>query len=252
MEVKDFIKNCQIICIAGGPGSRLSHRTKNQIPKHLLKIGNKTLIDYTIELYTKQGFENFIFLLGHMGEMIKNYIGDGSRYKIKPKFSIEKERLGRGLAFKEALQQGIIDRTKPCIVHYPDDIVLDPDFPVKLIKRHLIGLERGAKATLVKISGTEYRYGVPESDEEGFITKFKEKPMVEIPASIGVYVFEPEVYEIIEEIIDPSQKPVNIEPIVLNELIKRRLLFDFVISNEIWIPVNEEKEFKKAEKIMTS
>jgi len=250
MDANEFLKNCQIVLIAGGPGSRLMHRTNGKIPKHLLKIGNKTLVDYAINMYTKFGCRNFVFLLGHLGDKIKEYVQNKYGKTIKSKFMIEKERLGRALALKMAIESNIIDKTKPCIVHYPDDIILDNNFPLKLVEHHLKGLKKGALATLVEVSETEYRYGVPKSDKDGFVVDFEEKPLVKIPATIGVYVFQPEIYRIISSVVDSKRKPVDIEPLLLRELAKRKIMINFSIGNDIWIPVNEEKEFIRAEQIL--
>jgi len=249
-DVKDFINNCQVVIIAGGLGQGLKHRTGDEIPKPLLKINDKALIDYCIELFSRAGFKNFILLLGHLAEMIQSYVGDGSKYGVSIKYSVEKEKLGKGGAIKLALENGTIDRNKPCVIAYPDDLITDPNFPQEIIKGHLKGLKLGALATIICVSKTFYRYGVPKLNERGFVIEFEEKPPVHMPATIGRYILQHEVYKIVEEVIG-KKKPADFEKTVLPELAKRGVLFNHMIPVESWIPVNDEKEFREAEEVMS-
>ena len=61
-------------------------------------------------------------------------------------------------------------------------------------------------------------------------------------------MLEPEVYDIIEKEVDLEKAPVDFEGVVVPKLVLKRKLFSFTIPLESWIPVNEEKEFRKAEK----
>ena len=250
-DVKNFLENCQIIIVAGGLGTGLRHRTGNEIPKPLIKINDKTLLDYCIELFSNAGCKNFILLIGYLAEKIKAYVGDGSKYGINVKYSREKEKLGKGGAIKLALDNGVIDKSKPAIIVYPDDLIINPNFPFQLARRHMVGISKGALMTLVSVRRTFYRYGSPYIDDEGFVVEFQEKPPVELPANVAIYVLQPELYETIDKLIDLNKKPVEFEDIVLPELIKRRIVFNFTIPLESWIPVNDEKEFRKARKILS-
>jgi len=249
-DVQEFIENCQVVIIAGGLGQGLKHRTGDGLPKPLLKINDKALIDYCIELFARVGFKNFVLLLGYLADKIQAHVGDGSRYGVRVTYSIEKERLGKGGALKLALENGAIDRSKPCVIAYPDDLITDPDFPQKLIERHLEGLREGSLGTLVGVDRTFYRYGSPQIDEHGFVVDFKEKPPIELPANVAIYVFQPEVYDIIEKVIG-DRKPAGFETLVLPELVKNRMLYNHTIPLESWIPVNDEKEFRRAEEVMS-
>jgi len=244
-EVQDFIRDCQVVVIAGGLGQGLKHRTGDDLPKPLLKIKDKTLIDYCIELFSNARYKHLVLLLGHFAEKIQSYVGDGGRYGANVRYSVEKEKLGKGGAIKLALENGAIDRTKPCVIAYPDDLITDPDFPRDIIKGHLKGVKQGALATIICVSSTTYRYGVPKLDERGFVIEFIEKPPVYMPATIGRYVLQPEVYAIIEETIG-EKKPADFENLVLPEFVKRKVLYNHMIPPGSWIPVNDEKEFMNA------
>jgi NDP-sugar pyrophosphorylase family protein len=249
-SVRKFLENCQIVVVAGGLGTGLRHRCGDDVPKALLTVNGKTLLDYCVELFAKAGCKDFVFLLGYLGENVQKYVGDGSKYSIRARYSMEKEKLGKGGALKMALDSGAIDRKKPSIIVYPDDLIINPEFPQQLARRHIFGVEKGALITLVSVKKTFYRYGSPDTDDEGFVVDFREKPPVELPANVAIYVLQPEAYRIIEELVNLQKKPVEFEDNVLPELIKRRIVFNFTIPLETWIPVNDEKEFRKAKKVM--
>jgi len=240
----------QVVLIAGGMGERLRHRTHDEVPKALLKLGDKPIIDYCIELFSKNGFKDFVFLLGHGGDKLKDYVGDGSKFGINVKYSLEKEKLGKAGAIKQGLDIGAIDRKKACIISYPDDLILNKDFPKQLLRRHIVGKEKGCLSTVVRVNKTQYRYGVVNTDDEGFVISFEEKPAVMMPANVAIYVLEPQVYEIVDKFVDMSKKPIDFEDVVVPELVRRRVLYSFTIPYESWIPINEEKEFRQAEKVL--
>ena len=250
MNFDSIAKNMQVIVIAGGMGERLRHRTHDEVPKALLKLGDKPIIDYCIELFSKNGFRDFVFLLGHGGEKLKEYIGDGKKFGISTKYSLEKEKLGKAGALKYALDSGVIDPQKAGIITYPDDLILNKDFPRQLIRRHLAGKEKGCLSTVVRVNKTQYRYGVVDTDDEGFVISFEEKPFVMRPANVAIYVLEPEVFDIINRSVHLEKKPIDFEDVVVPELVRRRVLFSFTMPYESWIPINEEKEFRAAEKVL--
>jgi len=188
--------------------------------------------------------------VGHKAGKIREYVGDGNRYGIHVKYSEEKERLGKGGALKFALDSGAIDRNRSSIIVYPDDLIINPNFPLQLARRHIIGVGKGALMTLVSVKKTFYRYGSPQTDDEGFVVEFQEKPPIELPANVAIYMMQPEIYKMIDSLVDLSKPPVEFEDTVLPELLKRRIVFNFTIPLETWIPVNDEKEFRKAEKIL--
>ncbi len=243
-------KNYQIILICGGLGTRLKHRTSDK-PKALLEINGTTILDYTIELYKSNGFTDFVLLIGHLAEEIENYIGDGRNRGINVCYSREKELLGKAGALKYALANGAIDREKPSIIAYPDDLILNKEFPKQLVRRHLLGKEKGCSATVVRVNKTQNRYGVVYTDDEGVVIDFEEKPYIAIPSNVAIYILEPSVYNIIDKMVDLDKIPIDFEGNVVPELVRERLLYTFTIPFESWIPVNEEKEFQQAEKFMS-
>ena len=71
----------KVVILAGGLGSRLSNHA-NRIPKPMVKVGNKPIIEHIMNIYIKYGYDNFIFALGFKGEVFKKYF-KRKKYKIE-------------------------------------------------------------------------------------------------------------------------------------------------------------------------
>ncbi|HEY8139766.1 MAG TPA: sugar phosphate nucleotidyltransferase [Nitrososphaera sp.] len=249
----DLVERTQVIVIAGGRAKRLGV----EVPKCLLEISGKKLVDMCIESLTKEGFRDFVFLLGHKAEMVVDHIGDGSKYGISATYSIDPAGAigwGKGKAFKYAIVNNKIDRTRRCMVVFPDDIVLEERIFSRLLMHHADSMRRQAtSATIVLVPGTEYPFGVAEVNEHGVIRKFTEKPMVKLPTSIGMYAFEPEVYNIIDEKIDLNHPhPIEFESVVMPYLASEHKLASMFVETKNWVPINTMKEYENAIKILSA
>jgi NDP-sugar pyrophosphorylase family protein len=236
----------QVVVVAGGYGKGLMHRTQNKIPKCLLKVGKENLLDYCLELYMENGFEDFVFLLGYLAEKIVEHVK--SNYKINARFSIEEKPLGKGGAIKYALDKGVIDKNKPSLITYPDDVILQKDFPKKFIEYHEKKREEGAIATVACVPKVKLRYGFFEVDEKNFARNFEEKPWIEGKISVGTYVLEPETYKLFDFEL---KEPVDFESTIVKKICEMGKLACFVTDSESWISFNDEKDFEEGEKKLT-
>jgi NDP-sugar pyrophosphorylase family protein len=250
---RNLSRNTQVVVIAGGRAKRMGI----DIPKCLLEISGKKLIDRCIELLVGQGFREFVFLLGHRHELVTQHVGDGSRYGIKVKYSIDPETdggWGKGKAFKYALLNGTIDPSRRSMVVFPDDLILEHELFSKFLNHHISTSERcNTIASTVLVPGTFYPYGVAEIDGDGLVTGFSEKPFIPNPTSVGVYLFEAAVYKTILDTIsleDPAA--VDLESTVLPVLASHRKLSSYFIPSKNWISINTMKEYEQAVKILTS
>lgn len=84
----------QAVIMAGGKGTRLTSVTKDLIPKPMVDILGKPLLEWQIEALKRFGIEEICFVIGHLGEKIKDYFGDGSKFNISISYIIETEPLG--------------------------------------------------------------------------------------------------------------------------------------------------------------
>ena len=90
----DMLKNYVAVIQAGGKGTRLKSLTKDKIPKPLLEINGKPMIEWQIENARKYNIREFVLIVGHLGEKIKEYFQDGAGLGIHLTYIEEKEPLG--------------------------------------------------------------------------------------------------------------------------------------------------------------
>ncbi|MFC1950556.1 sugar phosphate nucleotidyltransferase [Chloroflexota bacterium] len=91
----------QVAILTGGLATRLGDLTRNQ-PKSMLKIRKKTFLEYQLELLRRAGIKNIVLCIGHMGEQIERHFGDGRKYGVNIKYSLEDKLLGTAGALKKA------------------------------------------------------------------------------------------------------------------------------------------------------
>jgi NDP-sugar pyrophosphorylase family protein len=250
VSLEDEIKKTQVIILAGGTGKRMGNPN---LPKALQVVAGKTLIDRCIEFYAKCGFKDFILLTGFLHEEIEKHVGDGSKYGVNIRYCVDPpiKKVGKGKALKNAIQQKAIDLNKKAIIAYPDDVFTDENLPLKLLKKHLELTKKGVLATLACAEGIEYPYGVALAYDDEIVEEFFEKPIALLPSTIGLYIIEPYVYNIIEETVNmDDEKTVEFESVVLPYLAKNKKLGRFLVEVGKWIPINTQKELETAERIL--
>ena len=250
-EYRSQAEKTQIVIIAGGMGKRLGV----DIPKALVKIGDKTLLDRCVCFFTNCGFSDFVFLLGKGYEEISTHLGDGSKYGIKIRISRDPSEsyVGKGKSLKNAIENGSIISSKRSIVAFPDDIYLDDSLPVRVLLDHLHAVkEHGVNGSIVLSRGREWPFGVAELNEKGLVEKFQEKPFVSMFTSVGMYLLEPSVYELAKNLIDLQEsRAIEFEQVLLPKLADDGKLNSIIVSPDTWIPINTQKEFEYAKKVIS-
>lgn len=93
----------QLVLLAGGKATRLRPVTQT-IPKSMLEVAGKPFIAHQLELVRKNAIEKVLVCASFLGEQIKNYLGDGSRFGMSVEYSFDgDELLGTGGAIKKAM-----------------------------------------------------------------------------------------------------------------------------------------------------
>jgi len=180
------------IILAGGEGIRLRPLTVNR-PKPLMPVAGRPCIEFAIRSLVKAGLKNQILTAGYKADMIKETLGDGSRFGASIHYSFEEVPLGTAGAVKKV--EGHLDGT---FVVASGDVLADVNIKT-LIQFHK---KKAAMATmaLTKVKDP-CQFGIVGLDKAGSIVKFKEKPRPEEVFSnlvnAGIYVLEPEVLDLI-------------------------------------------------------
>lgn len=219
-----------IILMAGGLGMRLRPLTEH-LPKPMIPIGDKPLLEQIINQFAKQGFYNFTLSLNYLGHLIKEHFGDGTNYGVKISYIEEKDRMGTGGALS-------------LLEKYPDEpfIVMNGDIltttPLdKLLKFHI---QSGSAATICARSfSTQIPYGVLNTEGTS-LTSIEEKPVHKHLINAGIYVLSPVIFDQIR----------GAEAIDMPELITRLQDHGLKISvlevNEYWMDIGRPKDLERA------
>ena len=177
------------VILAGGRGSRLMPLTK-RIPKPLIPIIDRPIIDYILEGIGKAGIKETVITLGYMGNKIRRYVGNGKRYDMKIRYVYEGIPLGTAGGVKNARKY--LDE---------DFLVMSGDAYTDLDISSLIENSRGIATIAAHYESDASRFGVMVTDENGLIKEFEEKPVN--PKShlvnMGIYVMKKEILDIIPD-----------------------------------------------------
>jgi len=95
------VTDMQVVILAGGLATRLGDLT-GDYPKSLLKIQGKPFLEYQLELLQRADIGNVVLCLGHLGEQIERYFGDGNRFGVNIHYSTEDRPLGTAGALRNA------------------------------------------------------------------------------------------------------------------------------------------------------
>lgn len=176
-----------VVLMAGGLGNRLRPLTED-VPKPLLKVGRKPLLETILETFRSHEFRNFYISVNYKAEMIKEHFGDGSKWKCNIRYLEENEKLGTAGAL------GLIqERPQHPILVMNGDVLTNVDFSSLLDFHH----EHRAKATMcVREFDFQVPYGVVNIDDHR-ITGVVEKPVHSFFVNAGIYVIEPGLLSLI-------------------------------------------------------
>lgn len=200
----------KVLILAGGFGTRLSEETDIK-PKPLVEIGGKPILWHIMKLYSAQGYNEFVILLGYKGYLIKEFFAN--YYLHQSDLTIDLATNDRTYHMNQAepwkvtlldtgtnsMTGGRIKRAKEFIGNEPfmltyGDGVSNVDFKA-LINFHKI---HGKKITMTSIQ-PEGRFGIIETNEHDRVNQFKEKPQeAEGWINGGFFVCEPQVLDYIQ------------------------------------------------------
>ena len=91
----------QVVILAGGLATRLRPLAQDR-PKSMVQILGKPFLEYQLDFLKKNGIMNIVLCIGHLGEQIENYFGEGGRFGVSIKYSHEDRLLGTAGALRNA------------------------------------------------------------------------------------------------------------------------------------------------------
>jgi len=226
----------QAVILAGGAGTRLRPLTL-EVPKPMIDINGRPFLLYIVEELKKYGIKDFIFCVGYLAGNFKDYFGDGSKFGVNIKYSVESEFLGTAGALKLAEK-------------YLEDefFVLNGDtyLPIDYEKVYR-EFKRIKRMGMIVLYDNSEKVAEENSavDREGWVVAYgKKEPLkkgdqlIEVGVKeaadykyidAGVYVFKKGILGLIDK-----DKFVSLEGDIYPELIKSRELKGFIISQRYY------------------
>jgi NDP-sugar pyrophosphorylase family protein len=221
----------QAVILAGGLGTRLRPFTE-VIPKPLLPIGEKSLLEVQIEHLRKYGVDEVFLATNYKSDYIRNFFGDGSRYGVKLEVSEEKIPLGTAgplTLLKERL-------TAPFLLMNGDILST-----IDLGKMYAFGSKVGADLIVgIKQIITPFAFGRIHYEGD-FVTKVEEKPNFEIEVLAGIYVMKPGVFQHI-----PDNQYFGMDTLITAMLSRHFPVAKYGIS-EYWLDIGQIPDYQRAQ-----
>ncbi|MGK7950714.1 MAG: sugar phosphate nucleotidyltransferase [Xenococcaceae cyanobacterium] len=233
--------------LAAGKGTRVRPITYT-IPKPLIPILQKPVMEFLLELLRKHGFNEIMVNVSHLAEEIENYFRDGQRFGVNIGYSFEGSIVEGKLVGAALGSAGGLKRIQDFNTFFDDtfivlcgDALIDLDLTAA-VKFHK---EKGAIATVVTKSVPKEdvpSYGVVVTDDEGRIKSFQEKPSVEEALSTeintGIYIFEPEVIDYI-----PPKEKYDIGGDLFPKLVEMGAPFYAVSMDFEWVDIGKVPDY---------
>jgi dTDP-glucose pyrophosphorylase len=223
----------QAVIMAGGLGTRLRPLTE-ALPKPMLPVGGKPLMELLIEQLRQVGIRRVNVTTHYKPEKITDHFGDGSSFGVELNYVNEDKPLGTGGAL------GLIDKpTEPMLV-INGDILTQIDF------RAMLAYHQEHKAVMT-VAVRQYDINVPYGviECEGFrVCSLKEKPQMHFLVNAGVYLLEPKVYEFI-----PNGEYFNMTDLIHRLLDSNHTVASFPII-EYWLDIGQLADYERAQNDM--
>lgn len=220
----------QVVLMLGGLGTRLRPLT-NDIPKPMLKVGNKPIVETIIDGFKQYGYTNFIFSVNYKKEVIQNYFQTGEAFGVQIDYVEEEKRMGTAGALSL-----IENRPTDSFFVMNGDLLTQVNFD-QLMQFHV---EQGALATMC-VREYEYQvpYGVIETNGTDLIG-IKEKPVHRSFVNAGIYVLSPEVFDYI------PQDTFYDMPTLFEALIADGKKTSVFPIHEYWLDIGQVDDFQRA------
>ena len=227
--------NVQVVIMAGGKGTRLEPFTRI-LPKPLIPVGDKPVIDHIIDRFVAYGIREFYLTIHHMAKIIRAYFEE----KV-PDYSvgIVEEDEPRGTAGSLKLLADKLN--KPFFVSNCD-VVIETDYAdlyrFHLQNKHDITLVASAKQFNIP-------YGICELNGGGSLERIEEKPEYNFLVNAGMYVLNPTVLKLI-----PNNQLFHITHLIDKIKENGGQIGVYPVSEKAWIDVGQWTEYRKGLKVI--
>ena len=222
------------VILAGGKGSRLAPYT-TVLPKPLLPVGDRAILDVVVRQLGNDGFDDLTFAVGYLAHLIRAVFGDGSGHDVSIAYHEESTPLGTAgaLATVEGLDETFLAMN--------GDVLTALDYGA-LYRTHRDSGNLLTIATHRRVVKTDY--GVihvnGSTGETHRVTGYEEKPEIPYTVSMGVYVAEPEILDFI-----PEGEHFDVPELVVNLLEAGKPVGSYLYDG-YWLDIGRHDDYEQA------
>ena len=219
------------VILAGGLGTRLQPYT-TFMPKPMLPLGEKPLLEHVIEWNRRNGIRSIVLCVSYLRKTVENYFEDGSNFGVDIEYASSTKPLATAGQLKTA--ERFLDDSFVCM--YGDSIF---DFSLRaMVRQHR---RRGSFITM-GIYGyrTNIQYGVVKTSKAGRVTGWDEKPEISADINMGCYVMEPGVLSYI-----PRGRPYGMDRVVRRAISQKRQVDGF-LAKRGFIDIGDKASYRRA------
>lgn len=218
-----------VVLMVGGLGQRLRPLTE-KIPKPMLKVGNKPILETIVNKFAESGFYNITMCVNYQSHIIQDHFGDGSHFGVNIDYVFEEQKLGTAGAL--------------CLICEQKDpfFVMNGDLLTNINFQHLHDyhmLSDSIATMCVKEYDFQVPYGVVNINNDT-ITSIEEKPVHNFYVNAGIYMLSPDVLKHI-----PINKFFDMTTL-FNILIKLNKKTTSFPIREYWLDIGEIREYERA------
>jgi NDP-mannose synthase len=218
------------VVLAGGKGTRLAPFTR-VFPKPMLPIGDKTILEILLGQMKRAGFNHVVLTVGHLAGLMRAFFQDGSQYDLDITYSFEAKPLGTAgpLAHVEGLTNTFL--------------VCNGDVLTSLDLTDLIDFHRkmgGVCTIAMHKRNVQVDLGLIEANAEHKIISYTEKPTLHYEASMGIYIFEPEVLAYI-----PKDSYMDFPDLIKTLISNKEMVFGYSYDG-YWRDLGNPEEYDQA------
>ena len=224
-------RDMPVVVMAGGEGTRLNPFT-NILPKPLIPLNDKTVIEKILDSFTDSGFHNFFLTVNFKAKILRAFFEE-----LEPDYSIGfvEEKIPLGTAGSLQMLQ---EELKSTFLLTNCDVILDLDHGDLIDFHNQNNCELTLVASAKKLT---IPYGACEIDEQGFLSKIIEKPSLDYLINAGLYVLEPSVLKGI-----PDGGFFHITDLIEKVKSKGKKVGVFPIEDGAWIDIGQWEEYRSA------
>lgn len=226
------------VILVGGMGTRMRPLTY-VIPKAMLPIGGRPLLERTIQYLKEYGIREIVVCVAYLKKHIMDHFRDGERLGLEMQYAESDMPLGTAGQLKTA-EKYVSERF----------VVMNGDIITSLNVRKLVKFHekmRGIGTIALKKFEVPIPYGHIELDSKSKINKFVEKPTFTFLANAGIYVFEPRIFDYI-----PPNRVVSIEKETFPGLLKNGEELHGYYEEAYWADVGTITDFERVDKELLS